>query len=399
MIQMSDTSPMAADEAPPRPSEQHPGAAAAGGAQSPPSETLRQPGASFGNTVLHGDSFLEEIHGRISGSVVGYAMQLRRNGVPLYFRVWNWARRPIDGDVGFTLNRRMHIGSISKFLTAIAMLRVLDAKQLSPDTPIVAYLPKYWGNPGPYGNTITFRHLLTHTSGFDTGPQGGLLSNFATLKSVFRAGVKPGSVGVQNYQNVNFGFMRILVPVVNGDVDVLLAPASGADAYWDSLTITCYRDYMQANVLKPSGVTNAALVSSPDCALGYRYADSGHGLDSGDLASTSGEQGWHMSVPQLLDVVSTFRRTSKIMAPDRSKTLLESQFGVTQMDKGSGNTIWVKNGYSTDGLGRTHQGVLLMGKDGYDVAVLANSNLGTSADVGQLSRIVTDAYGNNLFPS
>ncbi|MGE0723904.1 MAG: serine hydrolase [Alphaproteobacteria bacterium] len=55
------------------------------------------------------------------------------------------------------------IGSITKALTATALLRLRDAGKLSLDDPLDRYLP--WFRPAGAGRPITLRHVLTHTSG------------------------------------------------------------------------------------------------------------------------------------------------------------------------------------------------------------------------------------------
>jgi CubicO group peptidase (beta-lactamase class C family) len=59
------------------------------------------------------------------------------------------------------------IASMSKPITAIAVLRLMEEGKLSLDDPIAKYVPELAGLKTPDGKTprITLRHLLTHTSG------------------------------------------------------------------------------------------------------------------------------------------------------------------------------------------------------------------------------------------
>jgi len=57
----------------------------------------------------------------------------------------------------------MHVASVSKLVTAMAMTKLLYRHNISPDAHILPWLPKYW-NKGPGVEKITFRQLLTHTS-------------------------------------------------------------------------------------------------------------------------------------------------------------------------------------------------------------------------------------------
>src|SRR5262249_32302969 len=113
---------------------------------------------------------------------------------------------------GWTSDTRMHVASVSKFLTAVGMVRTLHKKGISPDARIVDHLPAYW-KKGKNIDRITFRHLLTHTSGFSTG---GSASHYTFMKGKVAEGV--ARVGDYDYENMNFGLCRILIPIINGDV-------------------------------------------------------------------------------------------------------------------------------------------------------------------------------------
>jgi hypothetical protein len=54
-----------------------------------------------------------------------------------------------------------NVGSLSKAVTAIAVMQLLEQKRLTLDDDIRTYVPAFPDK----GATITIRHLLTHTSG------------------------------------------------------------------------------------------------------------------------------------------------------------------------------------------------------------------------------------------
>lgn len=62
--------------------------------------------------------------------------------------------------------RRLYsIASFTKTFIAIAVLQLVDEGKISLDDPVNRYLPLYLENPRLKTVQITFRHLLTHTSG------------------------------------------------------------------------------------------------------------------------------------------------------------------------------------------------------------------------------------------
>ena len=78
------------------------------------------------------------------------------------------------GQADFEKNRLMQadtlfqIGSISKWISAVAALRLVDQGKLTLDIPIGTYLPEL---PPSMGKAITLRHLLSNTAGIPNGVQ------------------------------------------------------------------------------------------------------------------------------------------------------------------------------------------------------------------------------------
>lgn len=82
---------------------------------------------------------------------------LAKNGVIIYSRAAGFAKRETNEEL--TLQTPMHVASISKVATALAVLRLVDQHKISLDQKVVHYLPKF-----PFKD-ITVKMLLTHRSG------------------------------------------------------------------------------------------------------------------------------------------------------------------------------------------------------------------------------------------
>lgn len=72
------------------------------------------------------------------------------------------------------------IASITKFFTAVLIMKLNEAGKLELDKPILTYFPEY---KGKNGDKITIRHLLTHTSGL------GNLDTITSMESALRFGL------------------------------------------------------------------------------------------------------------------------------------------------------------------------------------------------------------------
>ncbi|HEX6386228.1 MAG TPA: serine hydrolase domain-containing protein, partial [Anaerolineae bacterium] len=68
-------------------------------------------------------------------------------------------------DRPMTADTPMHLGSVSKSFTALAIMQLVEQGQVDLDAPVQAYLPWFTVADDEAGRAITVRHLLHHTSG------------------------------------------------------------------------------------------------------------------------------------------------------------------------------------------------------------------------------------------
>ena len=67
-------------------------------------------------------------------------------------------------DIPMSPEGAFRIGSITKMFTATVIVQLAEGGVLTLDDPLARWLPEV-ANQVPYGDQITLRHLLTHTSG------------------------------------------------------------------------------------------------------------------------------------------------------------------------------------------------------------------------------------------
>jgi CubicO group peptidase (beta-lactamase class C family) len=340
-----------------------------------------------------------DLHDLLSGCVAGYSMQLRRYGQTIFNRQWNWSRRPGDGDVVWASDRPMHVASVSKLITAMAMTKLLQSRNISPDARILPWLPKYW-HKGPGVDQITFRQLLTHTSGLvlidEPGP-----SDFQFMKDQ----IAIGAVGKPGYRNMNFGLCRILISTIDAPFLFDLLSPGVTDAYWDLTTIRYYARYVSENVFAPVGVTST-FDHTGDNALAYPYPPndpagaSVTGWSSGDLSTMSGCVAWHLSVDDLLTVMAAFRRRGFIVDPARAQTMLDRQFGLDWKRDTALGRIYAKGGFWSFDEGRfVEQSNVFFLPKGMELVILANSPF-CEPNTGFMGKVLTaieDNIENILF--
>src|SRR5918992_2858055 len=95
--------------------------------------------------------------------LAGLAVGVVRDGELVYERGLGFAdvnaRRQVTADTVF------RIGSISKTMTAIAVVQLVEQGRVGLDDPVNEHLRGYRVEHRPGSPPVTIRHLLTHTSG------------------------------------------------------------------------------------------------------------------------------------------------------------------------------------------------------------------------------------------
>jgi CubicO group peptidase (beta-lactamase class C family) len=133
------------------------------------------------------------------------------------------------------------IASLSKQLTGIAVMQLVDAGDLDLDAPVHSYID-WFGSEGSQTARITVRDLLAHTSGWTE--RDGLVNRAqpgndpdAMEQNTRRLADTPLShpIGQFQYSNANYDVLGYLVAVVSGQT---------------------YEDYMAEHVFAPLGMNH-----------------------------------------------------------------------------------------------------------------------------------------------
>jgi CubicO group peptidase (beta-lactamase class C family) len=376
---------------------------------------LPPPGLPY---YLNVGAFEVALDNALKDVVAGYVAQLRHSGQILFTKARQYAKRPQDGSESWTPDVQMHVASVSKLMTAMAMTVLLRDNNISPDAQIINYLPDYW-TKGSNIEYIVFRNLFNHTSGLSAID----LVDFDIMKSAIAGGINLpiaggtnlNTLGQYKYQNLNYALCRILLAVINGNINKSLYwgfpglpdPNSFNDKIWDSVTIAAYEAYLQAKVFQPSGMVGATLDHPTACALAYQGPnDTEPGWDSGSLQWSCGYAGWHLSVNQVLDVMGEFRRGGGILTPAAAQAMLDNGFGVDPFTDGvalpaalttpAGN-VYCKPGNWNDPKDQDEQSLAFFLPQDMELVVFVNSmidgQLGTS---NNFRKVVTQTYLDNL---
>lgn len=150
----------------------------------------------------------------------GFALALVRPGTDPWFHAAGTADPATSAPASAATVWRA--GSISKLLTALAVMRLVEAGRLDLDRPVEAYLPEF-RIENPFGEPVTLRRLLSHTSGLVREPPAGsyfdaaapdLAATVASLSGT-RLVLRPGEA--VKYSNAAVALAGRIVEVVSGE--------------------------------------------------------------------------------------------------------------------------------------------------------------------------------------
>ena len=211
------------------------------------------------------DELFAEWDGETSpGGVVGIFM----DGRIIYSKGYGVAN--LDYDIPITPQSVLRIGSISKQFVAMCIAILAEQGKLSFDDDIRTYLPEM----PDYGNQITIRHLLHHTSGIREylalvnliGKPEGSVFGYTTRELVEllsrqqKLNFEPGSQF--SYTNSGYFLLAEIVTRVSG----MKASAFAQENIFEPLGMTQTRFYDDPNAI----IRNQAFGYSPKRDGGYR---------------------------------------------------------------------------------------------------------------------------------
>ncbi|MFC0624584.1 serine hydrolase domain-containing protein [Kribbella deserti] len=244
------------------------------------------------------------------GNTVGFAYAIAEAGQYATSGNGGKARTGPDGSVNFTPNTRIEIASATKNFTAVAIQKLIEKTPgLTVNSPIKPYLPLTFQQKATSAwDGMTFKHLLTHTSGLEQLEQAMSDADKAKYNKSY-AGIefamtlKPVAGSPGWYTNMNYAILRLIIPRLWRDaeparkVDVVSPTNSG---FW-SLA------YMNERLLAPAGIPATSCFPANDATAAKVYnvnnpAAGGHlyKLVGTDFEQCAGHRGLHLSAMDLV---------------------------------------------------------------------------------------------------
>lgn len=232
------------------------------------------------------DQLLSAFHSfEAPGAVVGVI----KEGEMVLSKAYGMA--DLSHEIPFSTETLTNIGSTSKQFTAFAIALLAERGQLSLDDDVRTHIPEL----PDFGQTITLRHMMTHTTGFReflntialTGRQlekGDYIDRNELIDVVKRQPALQNDPGAEwNYNNTAFGLLTIVVERV---IDQTF-PA-----------------WMKENVFDPLGMQHTMVRKNqseivPNRSVGYLMDEEGLYTEAADLGGAMGAGGIYTTVGDL----------------------------------------------------------------------------------------------------
>ncbi len=325
------------------------------------------------------------IDDQLDGTVVGYAIAIYQSGTLKLSTSGGWA---VIDKKKFDSNVRFSMGSMGKTISAAAIVRALGERGKSIDDPIHQELLGW--KMGPNAEKVTYRMVLTHTTGLDRGQA----TTQSALKARFAKGL-PDLPAKHEYSNANFDLTRFLLPHLTlTSFKRAMLGLTGSDSDFGKAHIAHVKD----KILKPCGLTGVDVVYTGSPPKTRYYAsvantDSFHESNTLEQAQEFvGAGWWTMSAREYAHFIDRLRGGTvlpgvwKIML-NRAKTDPDVGLGLFRMSVTDGDGFW------HNGAVANHSSAWMALPDGVSVVICRNSGgMGLAAP----QEIIRTAYEQAL---
>lgn len=268
------------------------------------------------DVALFEDNIKQAINGETVGHAfsIAYKKNLYQNGESA-----GLARTNADApQTNQSPSKRMHLASVSKPITTIVILRILQDLGLDPTTTKVApYLPSDW-TLGVGFDDLTFQDFFTHHTGFG---QINSLNAYSALQNSVATDV---GATTYDYSNANFGIMRVAILGLAG---------YDAAAYGDSAGLVCESAFLilSRNLyasINPSMATMDCTDTSVDETIQYNLPHGNQaGYEEPNRRDACGGIGWHLSSNELAEILTYLRNTEQLLDASMRKKMQDNFLG------------------------------------------------------------------------
>ncbi|MCF3110664.1 beta-lactamase family protein [Niabella sp. CC-SYL272] len=304
---------------------------------------IKMPGMVF-KTELFKKNLQEQLAG-----ARGYQFLVMQHGKVAEKAAYGLGSTPAAGDMQANVDAYVNIASITKTLTAITTIKLLEKRHLGIHTKIGMWLPKSWAQHEDIKN-LTFKDLLTHSSGIR-----GSNTSWDTLKKVVSSPItapqKPAS-----YSNINFALFRAMLPKINNPVAFGNQELALSEQDFDSWMSKEYIALVQEYVFDKAGlgIRNCKPVEGNTLQMLNEAPARLEGLSHVDWTEFCGGGGFVLTTTDLARIITFLAHTEALLSKQQKQMMDSERLG------------WNGVFAVTGGIAYGHGGALYADRNGVD---------------------------------
>jgi CubicO group peptidase (beta-lactamase class C family) len=356
------------------------------------------------------DLFVDNVRQELT-DVAGYQLIVNQNGQLYHSEAEGFSIYAGDPGVAapMTVDTRMNVASVSKFIGTIALMQVLEKHQISIEEPIHNYLPPRWkaashGDHFDAGSPylVRFRNLLRMETAlafpFGNSWSPGRMSSAQEMFTALTQPADPQRWG--QYQNGNFTLIRVLIGQIEYGLDAAATNYDEvcADVYFNHIRQQIFDKLNLQPPMSVAAVNNyyaGHFTRAHQWPFNEAFQDGdgnvGWGATSNPVTN-SGSGGLILSAFDLAKVMAYFRhdQNGTILSPNARDLILDHQLGLTESTDGEKGVYPSKGGTRgpQNGTSRALRSRIMFFPNGVEVVVLTNSNVTT------LGTILRNSFDN-----
>lgn len=265
------------------------------------------------------------------------------------------------GNMPADINAFINIASVTKTLTAVTALQYLDKPALTIDSAIGRWLPATWVRHADI-QKITFRQLLTHTSGI-RGDQTDWNTLWNIAGNPINAPKFPGQ-----YSNINFALFRAILPKLHDSVKFRQMEFSLSPTEFSNWMSQEYIKLVQQHVFTKAGLParNCVPVAGKTLQMMNEDPDPLDGATPSDWTDKCGGGGFFLTTMDMARVITYLANTDNVLSATQRTLMDKNKLGWSNVFEVTGGTAYGHNGAlyvernNTDGVNKGDLGLQTM---------------------------------------
>ena len=229
-----------------------------------------------------------------------------------------------------TSGTRMDVMSMSKTISAAAVVALLPWKLKTIDSPISPYLPSSWTR-GQNVTQLTFRMILTHTTGLKAVAQAPDTDStaYANLEKMIENGVTGNVPATGSYLNEGYALLRVILPYLwHGSEQMDLWESESPESF-PQFVAEQYVDICKNWVLAWPSLKDVSVVPTGPAPFTriYNFQDTSQSRASGKMTDIlhAGHDHWYMSAREYGRLIADLRMGTYVAGTTCWATMTQSR--------------------------------------------------------------------------